>query len=201
MNKVLIIVDVQNDFCPGGTLPVADADRIIPMINKLSNSGKFDQIIATEDWHPAGHISFASHFGDAPFTVREDVGMVWPDHAVQGTPGAELRPSLDIRPIQLIVRKGYRPDVDSYSAFIENDGKHYTGIDCLIEPDSDVYICGLATDYCVLNTAVDAKKFAFTNVYLITDAIAGVAPETSEAALKKMQDKGVLMITSSEILE
>lgn len=199
--NVLIIVDVQNSFCPGGSLAVENGDRIIPTINKLSTSGKFDMVVATQDWHPEGHMSFASRYGAEPFTENEEAGqVVWPDHCVQGTKGADLRPSLDAKPIQFIIRKGMNKDMDSYSAFLENDKKTKTGLSRLVPEGSNVYVVGIATDVCVLNTALDAVEFGY-KVKVVKDAVAGVTDQDAEVALGDMEEKGVEVITSDSILD
>ncbi len=204
--KVLLIIDCQNDFCPGGSLAVENGDRIIPIINKLSNSGQFDKIIATQDWHPENHISFASSHKVEPFTM---VGkeMVWPEHCKQSTKGAELRPSLDQSPIKFIIRKGMRLGVDSYSAFLENDKNTKTGLCNIIcekdvkPEDVDIYIVGIATDVCVLNTALDARVLNWEGrVFVVEDACAAVTPEGGVEAIERMRSEGIIIINSEEIL-
>jgi len=202
--KVLIIVDVQNDFCPGGSLATENGDRIIQRINKLSNSGFFDLVIATQDWHPEGHISFASAQKAQPFT-EVNGEMVWPDHCIAGTKGAELRSSLDQRPINLILRKGMNKDLDSYSAFLENDKETQTQLPYLLasyreNEQVDVYVVGIATEVCVYNTAMDSIKPYYYNTYLIEDVCSGVTPEGAEKAIQKMEDAEVEIIHSNEIL-
>lgn len=208
--KVLIIVDVQNSFCPGGSLAVENGDRIIPTINKLSNSGMFDKIIATQDWHPENHMSFADRYGVEPFTVNEEAGqMVWPVHCVQGTKGAELRPSLDQRPIQYIVRKGMDKEVESYSGFFDNNKQNRTAL-CSIIQDSceneeaaniELYIVGIATDVCVLNTALDGRILNWQGrTIVVEDAIAGVTEEGSEQALEQMRSEGIEIVNSEDII-
>lgn len=198
--KTLIIVDVQNDFCPGGSLAVANGDRIIPLINKLSNSGKFDLVIATQDWHPKHHMSFASTHNAPEFTMNEEAGqMVWPDHCIQMTAGAMLRPSLDQSPINFIARKGMSIDVDSYSGFYDNNGSS-TGLGKLIAKSSDVYIVGIATDVCVWNTAIDAIKDNYRTVTVFSDACAGVSDEGSEEKLVDMVSKGIIVQSAKDFL-
>ena len=205
--KVLIIVDVQNDFCPGGSLAVADGEKIISNINLLSNSGLFDMIIASQDWHPADHISFASqHAGKRSFeTIVVDYGTqtLWPDHCVQGTHGADFHPRLDQKPIHFIVRKGYRKNVDSYSAFLENDRIISTKLSKLIEPyDFEVHIVGIATDVCVFNTAIDAMSYGVVTdgkVFVIEDACAGVTPGGTEKALEQLIRVGVRLIKTNRL--
>lgn len=207
--KVLLIIDVQNDFCPGGSLAVANGDRIIKVINELSTSGKFDVVIATQDYHPAGHMSFASTYGVEPFTMNEEAGqIVWPDHCVQGTVGVEFRPSLDQTNIQYIVRKGMDINIDSYSGFFDNNKQNKTGLcgiihstcdDSILE-DIEIYIVGIATDVCVLNTALDARILNREGkVKVVKDACAGVTPEGEESALKKMVAEGIEVITADEV--
>ncbi|HUG62292.1 MAG TPA: bifunctional nicotinamidase/pyrazinamidase [Methylomirabilota bacterium] len=169
----LIVVDVQNDFCPGGSLAVGDGDAVVPVINALA--GRFEAIVLTQDWHPAGHASFASsHPGKAPFeTIEMAYGMqvLWPDHCVQGTDGAALHAGLDIPRAQLIIRKGYHAGVDSYSAFREADRTTQTGLAGYLREReiARVFVVGLATDYCVGWTAVDARAAGFEAV-VIEDA-------------------------------
>lgn len=202
MKKALIIVDVQNDFCPGGSLAVEDGDKIIPNINKLSKSGEFDIIIASKDWHPRNHISFAKTHNVEPFTQVENK-IVWPIHCVQGSTGAELRPSLNTHKINLILHKGMDLNHDSYSAFADDDGKE-TGLRDILKSEYDMYICGIATDVCVNATALDAFtawKINNPDVYVITDACAGVTPEGVEDTLSDLETKGIKLITTGEIVK
>jgi nicotinamidase/pyrazinamidase len=163
--EVLLVVDVQNDFCPGGALAIPEGDAMIPAVNRLA--GEFAHVILTQDWHPAGHLSFASsHPGRQPFeTIEAPYGpqTLWPDHCVQGTAGAAFHPALDIPHAELILRKGYRRAIDSYSTFRENDRRTPTGLaGYLRERGLDrVILCGLATDYCVLFSALDARAAGF----------------------------------------
>lgn len=201
MNKTLIIVDVQNDFCPGGSLAVEKGAEIIPVINTLSESGLFKKIITTQDWHPKQHISFSDNCGTDPFQFNEEAGqVVWPVHCVQGTKGAELHPNLNTKPIQYILRKGMNPEIDSYSGFLENDKKTETGLFNLIDEKDLLYICGIATDVCVFNTAMDAVKGKFKQVFIVEDACAGVTEEGSLKALKELQVAGVKIIQSSSLI-
>ncbi len=160
-DHVLIVVDVQIDFCSGGALAVPDADAIVPVINQLATN--FDVVVLTQDWHPAGHSSFAtSHVGRKPFDLIElpyGPQVLWPDHCMQGTRGAELHPGLKIPHAQMIVRKGFRAAIDSYSAFLEADRRSPTGLaGYLTEREvRAATIVGLATDYCVAWTALDAR--------------------------------------------
>ena len=163
--RVLIVVDVQNDFCPGGALAVPDAHEIVPVINKLIAA--HDHVVLTQDWHPADHASFASrHEGREPFeTIEVHYGpqTLWPDHCVQGTPGAEFHPELDWRKAELILRKGFRSHIDSYSAFFENDRKTPTGLCGYLRERgfTEIVLAGLATDYCVHFSAMDARRLGF----------------------------------------
>lgn len=201
--KALLIVDVQNDFCPGGALAVKNGDKIIPVIHQIKD--RFDAVILTQDWHPAGHSSFAStHPGRKEYeTIQVDYGIqvLWPDHCVQGTEGAEFHPDLDVPEAQLIIRKGFRKDIDSYSAFFENDQKTETGLTGYLKNlgITDLYICGLATDFCVKWSAIDGIKEGF-NVYVIEDAVAGIDLNNSvERAWKEMAEAGAQKISSKEI--
>ncbi|MFW6077907.1 MAG: bifunctional nicotinamidase/pyrazinamidase [Hyphomicrobiales bacterium] len=163
--EVFIVVDVQNDFCPGGALAVPDGDQVVPEINRLIAS--HDHVILTQDWHPAGHSSFASqHQGRAPFeTIEMPYGeqVLWPDHCVQGTAGAAFHPDLEWTKAELVVRKGFRRDIDSYSAFFENDHRTPTGLGGYLRERgfTAIVLAGLATDYCVHFSAVDARKLGF----------------------------------------
>lgn len=197
----LLIVDLQNDFCPGGALAVPEGDEIVPTVNELAR--QFDHVIQTQDWHPKGHQSFASsHPGEEPFAqVEVDYGTqtLWPDHCVQGTEGAEFHPDLDTTQSELIIRKGFRREIDSYSAFRENDGSTPTGLEgYLRERGIDtLYVVGLATDYCVKWSAVDAAELGF-DVYVIEEAVRGIDQDGSVAqAWKEMNDAGV-QICSAE---
>jgi nicotinamidase/pyrazinamidase len=193
-NAALIEIDVQNDFCPGGALPVAEGDRVIAPLNEAARcfAANGAPVIATQDWHPAGHCSFAST-GRNP---AEDE-VLWPDHCVQGSVGADFHRELDLSPVTLIVRKGFRPSLDSYSAFFENDRKTPTGLAGFLNTlgIKTVYLGGLATDYCVYFSAMDAVKLGFS-VYLLRDAVRGVNyPEGSvEKALSEMENAGVRMV-------
>jgi nicotinamidase/pyrazinamidase len=167
-DDLLLVIDVQNDFCPGGALAVADGDAVVPVINRLAP--RFAHVVLTQDWHPAGHSSFAtSHRGAAPFqTIAMDYGAqtLWPDHCVQGTAGAAFHPQLSIDRAELIIRKGFRREIDSYSAFHENDRRTPTGLaGCLRERGlKRVFLVGLATDYCVHYSAVDARRLGFETI-------------------------------------
>lgn len=165
MTHALLVIDVQNDFCPGGLLAVADGDQVVPVINKMM--GAFDLVVATQDWHPAGHLSFASAHPDrAAFDmVQMPYGdqVLWPDHCVQGSDGAQFHPDLNADPAALIIRKGMNPAIDSYSAFFENDRKTATGLHEFLQSQGvdQVTIVGLATDYCVNYSAQDAATLGY----------------------------------------
>jgi nicotinamidase/pyrazinamidase len=162
---VLVIADVQNDFCPGGALAVPDGDAVIPVINRLA--AQFAHVVLTQDWHPPGHASFASsHPGKQPFETIEAVygqQVLWPDHCVQGTEGAAFHPGLAVRHAELVLRKGFRREIDSYSAFRENDRRTPTGLAAYLRERGfeRLTLCGLATDYCVLYSALDARELGF----------------------------------------
>lgn len=161
----LIVIDVQNDFCPGGALAVAGGDEIVQPINALM--AEFDAVVLTQDWHPAGHSSFASqHAGAAPFSLTEmpyGPQVLWPDHCVQGSPGANFHMALEADRAELIIRKGFRREIDSYSAFFENDHQTPTGLEGYLRTRgvSKLTLVGLATDFCVNFSAVDAAKLGF----------------------------------------
>ncbi len=165
MSKALLVIDVQNDFCPGGSLAVPDGDAIVEPINTLMDA--FETVILTQDWHPAGHSSFAfSHKGKSPFDVIEmpyGPQVLWPEHCVQGGQGAAFHPALNTDRADLIIRKGYNPQIDSYSAFFENDQTTPTGLKGYLDTRgiTDLTLVGLATDFCVHFSAVDAAKLDF----------------------------------------
>ena len=203
--KALIIVDVQNDFCPGGALAVAEGDQIVPVINRIAPG--FDVVVATRDWHPTDHVSFAStHEGREIGDQVEIDGLeqvLWPDHCVQGTKGADFHPDLDTRPINLILHKGTSSRLDSYSGFLETDHKTATGLAAYLKDldVSEVTVCGLATDYCVFFTAMDALDTGF-HTRLVTDASRGIdKPEGNlEKATEEMRAAGVRFLTSAELI-
>jgi nicotinamidase/pyrazinamidase len=176
-NDVLLVVDVQNDFCPGGNLAVPDGDQVVPVINAVAR--RFRHVVLTQDWHPAGHQSFASaHAGKQPYdTIEVAYGpqVLWPDHCVQATPGAALRADLDIPHAALLIRKGFRPHIDSYSAFYENDRKTPTGLAGYLRERglNRVFVAGLALDFCVRYSAEDATRHGF-NAVTIEDACRGI---------------------------
>jgi nicotinamidase/pyrazinamidase len=199
---VLLVVDVQNCFVPGGTLPVKEGDQIVPIINRIAKA--FSNVVMTQDWHTPGHISFASTHGKKPFeTIQLDYGtqVLWPDHCIQGTRDAELHPDLKIPHAQLIIRKGYRHHVDSYSAFLEADRKAHTGLAGYLKERGlqHVYLVGLATDFCVAWSALDARKTGL-EATVIEDATRGIDAGGSLAkAWQDMTGAGVKRIKSSDI--
>lgn len=202
--KTLLIVDIQNDFCPGGALAVPEGDSIIPIVNKLVDH--FDVIIQTQDWHPKGHHSFASsHEGKSPYDSTElDYGtqVLWPDHCVQGSKGAEFHPDLQTTKTQVIIRKGFRKNIDSYSAFFENDQKTTTGLTGYLRERGikDLYTVGLATDFCVKWSVLDGIDEKF-NMHIVKDAVAGIDLNGSlDLAWTEMKEKGVRITTSDEFL-
>lgn len=190
----LVIVDVQNDFCPGGTLAVADGDAVVPLANALAR--RFPIVAATQDWHPAGHASFASTHGAEPFgTIELDYGtqVLWPDHCVQGSPGAEFHSDLDLDRVQCVLRKGWNPAVDSYSGFREADRATSTGLEgYLTERGAErVFLCGLALDFCVAWTAIDARAAGF-DVVVVEDACRAIDLGGSlEGALAEFEERGI----------
>ncbi len=196
---VLLIIDVQNDFCPGGSLAVDGGDDVVPVINRLQDH--FDNIVLTQDWHPTDHTSFASgHAKKKPFesvTVAYGDQTLWPDHCIQGTPGADFHPDLNRDQAQLTIRKGFRAAVDSYSAFFENDRTTPTGLTgYLRERGIDrVFLTGLATDVCVRFSAMDARNHGFDTV-LILDGCRGLDEKTVNEALTAMKEAGVRVIES-----
>ena len=201
---VLVVTDVQNCFLPGGTLPVAEGDKIIPVINRLG--ALFRNVVMTQDWHTAGHISFASsHPGKKPFeTVQLPYGtqVLWPDHCVQGTPDADMAKDLKVPHAQLVIRKGYRQHVDSYSAFLEADRRTMTGLTAYLKERElkNVYFTGLATDFCVAWSALDAKRAGF-GAAVIEDATRGIDAGGSLArAWGDMTSAGVRRMQSAQFL-
>ena len=196
---VLIVTDPQVDFCPGGALAVPRGDEIMPAINRLARD--FAHVVITQDWHPPGHVSFAgSHSGKQPFeTVELDYGAqtLWPDHCVQGTHGAEFHPALDVPHAELVIRKGYHRGIDSYSAFRENDRRTPTGLAGYLRERGleRVTVCGLATDFCVFFTAVDAREAGFGTAVALA-ACRGIDLDGSlDRALAAMRGAGVALLT------
>lgn len=201
--KALLIVDIQNDFCPGGALAVPDGDSIIPVTNKLIDH--FNIIIQTQDWHPTDHSSFASsHPGKNPYdTIEMDYGLqvLWPDHCVQGTTGAEFHPSLNTQKTQVIIRKGFRKEIDSYSTFFENDQKTTTGLTGYLKQRgiTDLFVVGLATDFCVKWSVLDGIDEGFS-MHIVKNAVRGIDIEGSvENAWTEIEKKGAHIITSEDI--
>jgi nicotinamidase/pyrazinamidase len=201
---VLLAVDLQADFMPGGALAVEDGDTIVPLVNALAR--RFANVVVTQDWHPAGHVSFASVYDGAhPFeTKRLDYGdqTLWPDHCVQGTAGAELHPDLALDLAFLILRKGMHKGVDSYSAFVEADGKTTTGLAAMLKARGAkrIFACGLATDYCVALSALDARAAGF-EAFVIEDASRAIDANNSlDAAWARMNAANVWSIQSREVL-
>lgn len=202
--EALLIVDVQNDFCTGGALEVPNGDEVVPVINALSE--RFEAVIQTQDWHPENHSSFASsREGKQPFeTVDMPYGeqVLWPDHCVQGLEGADFHPDLVTTRSQLIIRKGFRSEIDSYSAFYENDNETTTGLaGYLRERDiTKLFVTGLATDFCVKWSVLDGLKEGF-DVAVIEDAVRGIDLDGSvEQAWQEMNQAGAKVISSSDIL-
>jgi nicotinamidase/pyrazinamidase len=202
-HPLLIVVDLQNDFCPGGTLAVPGGDQIVPLVNRIG--GKFNHVILTQDWHPSGHQSFASsHDGKAPFeTIEAPYGtqVLWPDHCVQGTTGAAFHPDLDLPNAELVLRKGFHKEIDSYSAFYENDRKTPTGLVSYLRERGfkSLYLCGLATDFCVNFTAVDAAREGF-EVVVLEDACRAIDLEGSLAAARAaMLEAGITFSTTDQL--
>ncbi len=199
----LLVIDVQNDFIPGGQLPVPEGDHIVPLINRLAR--QFKQVVIAQDWHPAGHASFASsHPGHQPYDVIElpyGEQTLWPEHCVQATYGAELHPELDLPHAQLIIRKGCNPDIDSYSAFLEADRRTTTGLSGYLKERGidTVYMVGLALDFCVMYSALDARAAGF-NAFVVLDACRAIDMNGSlAAAMDRMQGAGVGLIQSTEL--
>jgi len=203
-DKALIIIDVQNDFCPGGALAVPGGDKIIPVINELT--GKFKKIIATQDWHPDSHVSFAmNHPGKNEYDVIEHKGIdqvLWPRHCVAGTEGAEIHPRLESKSFNLILRKGNNSEIDSYSAFRENDKKTVTGLDGYLKNlgVKKTYFTGLALDYCVFYSAIDSIELSF-KTFVIIDGTRGIDSPSGniDKAVSTMKEKGIEIINSNDL--
>lgn len=197
--RSLIIVDVQNDFCPGGALAVPDGDKVVPFINKLQSD--FDVVVATKDWHPANHGSFAtSHEGKKPQDIVRLGGLpqiLWPDHCIQGTEGAEFVKDLDISNVSKIFEKGTDPEIDSYSGLYDNGHKKATGLSEYLKEQGvdEVHIAGLATDYCVKFTALDARQDGFkTKVVLGGCRGVNLIPTDVDTAVREMRLAGVEIV-------
>jgi len=201
---ILLVVDVQNDFCPGGRLPVPRGDEVVPLVNRLAE--KFEHVLLTQDWHPSGHMSFASsHRGRKPYdTITASYGpqVLWPDHCVQGTPGAEFHKDLRIAPAELVLRKGYHRDIDSYSAFYENDRTTHTGLAGYLRERgfTRVFVAGLAFDFCVRYSSEDARREGF-EVVVIEDACRGIDVDGSVSATRRSLDAiGVRCVGADAVL-
>jgi nicotinamidase/pyrazinamidase len=196
--EILLIVDMQNDFCPGGALAVPRGDEIVPLVNRLA--GQFGHVALTQDWHPPGHLSFAStHPGKHPFeTIEAPYGpqVLWPDHCVQGTAGAAFHAGLDVPHAELVLRKGFVPTIDSYSAFRENDRRTPTGLASYLRERGfeRITVAGIASDFCVLFSALDAREAGF-EVTVETAACRGIDIDGSLArALASMREAGVRLV-------
>ncbi len=203
----LLRVEIQNGFCPGGNLPVPHGDEVVPVANRLIEDGGYDVIVASQDWHPENHGSFASqHEGKKPFEMGELCGtpqVMWPDHCVQGTPDAEFHPDLNVDAVDYIQQKGENPAVDSYSAFRDNDQAAVTGLAGYLRAQqvTELDICGLATDYCVKFSALDAiEMLPDVKVRFIEDASRGIDPQGVRAAIEEMRSRGIAICNSSDIL-
>jgi nicotinamidase/pyrazinamidase len=203
-NEVLLVVDVQNDFMPGGALAVARGDEIVPLVNRLAR--RFSHVVLTQDWHPASHVSFAAnHAGRQPFemmTLPYGEQVLWPTHCVQNTPGAALHADLDIPHARAVIRKGHHADVDSYSAFLEADRATPTGLAGYLRDTgvTRVWCCGLATDYCVAWSALDARAAGF-EVAVIEDATRAIDLNGSlDNAWRELRAAGVERVQSAELL-
>ena len=199
----LVVIDVQKDFCPDGALAVPDGDAVVPVINALSQH--FGHRVLTQDWHPPGHLSFASSYpGKSPFTTTTlayGEQVLWPDHCVQGSRGAAFHEDLDTLGGELIVRKGFRREIDSYSAFYENDRQTPTGLSGYLRTRGfqRLYLCGLATDFCVAYSALDARREGF-DVFVLDDACRAIDLDGSLAqAWQQMQSAGVQRIESTQL--
>ncbi len=199
----LLVIDVQNDFCPEGTLAVPDGDQVVPVINRLG--GLFAHRVLTQDWHPGDHQSFASnHSNQNPFSIIElsyGQQVLWPDHCVQGTPGAAFHSALETEGSELILRKGFRPTIDSYSAWFENDHTTPTGLDGYLRARGfeRLFLTGLATDFCVGFSALDACRSGF-DVYLVDDACRAIDLDGSLASMRtQMEAVGVHTINSADL--
>ncbi len=200
---ILLVIDLQNDFCPGGALAVPEGDAVVPVANRLAAA--FPHLLLTQDWHPPGHTSFASsHPGRQPFeTIEVAYGAqtLWPDHCIQGSAGAEFHPDLEVAGAELIIRKGYDPEIDSYSAIYENDRRTATGLTGYLRTRgfTRLYMAGLATDYCVHYSAVDAVREGF-EVVVIEDACRAIDLEGSLAAARSaMIEAGARFIDSTAL--
>ena len=202
-DAALVVIDVQNDFCPGGALEVPDGDAVVPVINRIAS--RFSARVLAQDWHPPGHLSFASsHEGKAPFetaTLPYGEQVLWPDHCVQGTSGAAFHQDLETDGADLVLRKGFRPAIDSYSAFYENDRTTPTGLAGYLRSRgiSRLFFAGLATDFCVAYSAIDGAREGF-EAAVIEDACRGIDLESSlDAAWEQMTEAKVARMHSCEL--
>jgi nicotinamidase/pyrazinamidase len=199
----LLVVDIQNDFLPGGSLAVPRGDEIIPVVNRLQ--GRFGLVVATQDWHPAGHGSFASsHPGKKVFETVLLGGVeqiLWPDHCVQGSPGAEFSKTLDMKRVEVIIRKGTDPAIDSYSTFFDNARRKSTGLEGYLRQKGvdRVYLAGLAADFCVKSSMIDALSLGFAAV-LVKDATRAISEEGFRTAEKEILAKGGTVVGSESLL-
>jgi nicotinamidase/pyrazinamidase len=205
--RALLVIDVQNDFCAGGSLAVPDGNAVVPVINALMSRGKYDQVVFSQDWHPADHGSFASqHPGKKPFEMGKLGGqpqVMWPDHCVQGTKGAEFHPDLLKSFVNFIQQKGTDKTADSYSAFRDNNSKVLTGLAAYLKKQGieELDVCGLATDYCVVLSALDARGLLpGLKVSFIEDASRGIDPAGVDAAKRKMKIAGINIIKAADRL-
>ena len=199
----LLVIDMQRDFMPGGPLAVSRGDTLIPSINRLG--GAFQNVVLTQDWHPAKHISFASTHGKQPFadTVQASYGMqsLWPDHTLQGSAGAELHPDLDLPHAGLIVRKGFRTEIDSYSAFLENDHTTGTGLAGYLRERAirRIFLCGVAWDYCVGYSALDGKALGF-EVVVLPDAVLGIEEDGIATMSRRWTEAGIALADIEDVV-
>ncbi|RZS97674.1 bifunctional nicotinamidase/pyrazinamidase [Cecembia calidifontis] len=202
--RALIIVDVQNDFIPGGALAVKEGDQVVPIINSIQE--KFDFIVATQDWHPADHGSFAANHESKEVGEFIDLNgvqqILWPVHCIQGTIGADFHPMLDKKGWRAVFQKGTNPLVDSYSGFFDNNRQGDTGLSAYLKSEGvdEIYVCGLATDYCVKFTVLDGLDQGF-KVYLIADATRAVnlRQDDYEKAIEEMKNAGAQILSSSDL--
>jgi len=206
--KCLLLVDIQNGFCSGGNLAVPDGEAVVVVANRLMAEGGYDLVVASQDWHPADHGSFASqHPGRHPFdmgTLHGKPQMLWPDHCVQGTADADFHPALDRARIDHVQRKGENRNIDSYSAFRDNGHEALTDLSrYMIDAGVDrLDICGLATDYCVRDSVIDALLLVpGVTVRVVIDACRGIDPAGVTAAIAEMSDAGARIVTSGEVLQ
>lgn len=205
--KALLVIDVQNDFCKDGSLAVPDGESVVPRVNALMEKGGYDVIVLSQDWHPEDHGSFASqHSGKSPFELGELGGqpqVMWPDHCVQTSKGAEFYPGLKVELADHIQQKGTDKGVDSYSAFCDNNGVSVTGLADYLKKQKidELHVCGLATDYCVSFSALDAVKFLpGVKVFFIEDASRGIAPGSIQTAKDKMAAAGIETRNTADIV-